>query len=193
MAAILLGGMSTVAAAAEGPSAGDFILRARIIDVIPDEGGTITPIGGKANAENRIVPELDLTYFVTDQVAFEIIAALTNHDVVAEGTSLGDVPLGDAWVLPPTLTIQWHPRVSGTVHPYVGAGVNYTHIFSADPAGGAVTALSFGDSFGPAVQAGLDIDMDGPWVINLDVKKVWLNTKVRVNNGAILGNVDLDP
>lgn len=181
------------AALAEGPGEGAWVIRARAIGILPDESGPITPIGGKANAENTVVPEVDLTYYFTDEIAAEVIAAVTKHDVVAEGTTLGNVPLGDGTILPPTLTLQWHPTVGGTLRPYVGAGVNYSIFLDADPAGGAVTALSFGDSFGPAVQAGIDFDLNDRWMLNLDVKKVWLNTKVKVNGGAIRGDVDLDP
>lgn len=181
------------AALAEGPGAGSWVVRGRLIGIVPDESGPITPIGGKANAENTVVPELDVTYYFTDEIAAEVIAAVTKHDVVAEGTTLGNVPLGDGTILPPTLTLQWHPVVGGNLRPYAGAGVNYSIFLDADPAGGAVTALSFGDSFGPAVQAGIDIDLNDRWMFNIDVKKVWLNTKVKVNGGAIRGDVDLDP
>jgi outer membrane protein len=184
---------ANVAAAQSLTGAGSFWVRGRILSVMPDEGGSITPIGGKADAENTIVPEVDFTYFVSDRIAVELIAAVTEHDVVARGTTLGTVDLGEATLLPPTLTLQYHADLGGSVSPYVGAGLNYTHFFDADPAGRVVTALSFDDSFGPALQAGVNVGLQNNWFANLDVKKVWINTDVRINGGAVTADVDLDP
>lgn len=184
------------AASAEGSfSAGDWLVRARGIVVSPDESSTITVIGGKAHADTSVVPEVDFTYFATDNIAFELIAAVTKHDVEARGTSLGAAPvdLGSAWLLPPTLTVQYHMN-SGAFSPYVGAGVNYTTMFNVNkPKAGPVTAISYGDSFGPALQAGFDVWVSDTTTLNFDVKKIWLNTNVKVNGGAIKGDVDLDP
>ena len=43
------------------------------------------------------------------QVALNLIAATSQHDVSVKGSALGDVKLGSVWVLPPTLTLQIHP------------------------------------------------------------------------------------
>jgi outer membrane protein len=194
MAAIVMGAAGGPAEAEDGARAGTWLLRGRALGVLPDESSTISAIGGRADAENTIVPELDLTYFATDSIAVELIAAVTKHDVEAHGTMLGTVPLGSAWLLPPTLTVQYHVPGAGGVSPYLGAGVNYTHFFDADPpAAGAVRSISYDDSFGPALQAGVDVWVNDRWAINLDVKKVWLNTDVSINGGAIEADVDLDP
>lgn len=103
---------------------GKWMVRARALGVVPQEDSTITPVGGKADVSNRLVPEVDVTYFFTDNIAAELIAATTPHDVTAKGTSLGDVDVGEAWLLPPTLTLQYHFTDLGGVKPYVGAGVN---------------------------------------------------------------------
>ena len=49
------------------------------------------------------------------------------------------------------------------------------------------------DGFGYALQAGADIGIQGPWSLNVDVKKVWFNTDADVNDGALKSDVDLDP
>lgn len=195
--AFIIGALACVATpvlATDPEIAGDWIIRARGLGVLPDESSSITVIGGKANAENTIVPELDFTYFVTDHVALELIAAITKHKVDARGTTLGTVPLGSAWLLPPTLTVQYHWTTEGRVSPYIGAGINYTHIYDANPPrAGAVTAINYNDSVGPALQVGVDLWVSDRWTFNIDAKKIWLNTNVSINNGAIKGDVNLNP
>ena len=52
-----------------------------------------------------------------------------------------------------------------------------------------------------ALQAGFDYDLDGEpggWAFNADVKKIWINTDVKVNFTTALGatvnaDVDIDP
>lgn len=36
-------------------------------------------------------------------------------------------------------------------------------------------------SFGPALQAGLDINVKDGWLVNFDVKKIWFNKDVELN------------
>ena len=82
----LSGLMSTDMAWADGKSAGDVMFRARAINVRPQESSTTT-IGGSVDASNEVVPEIDGTYFITDSIAVELIAATTEHDMRANGTS----------------------------------------------------------------------------------------------------------
>ncbi|TAH32481.1 MAG: OmpW family protein, partial [Alphaproteobacteria bacterium] len=46
---------------------------------------------------------------------------------------------------------------------------------------------------GPAIQAGVDYDLKNGWFLNFDVKKIWINTDVKINGGAIRADVDIDP
>ena len=185
------------AAMAEGfktKEAGDFLVRARGIGMVPDESSSISVIGGEADASNEYVPELDISYFITDNIALELIAATTNHDIDVEGSTLGaDVDLADVGVLPPTLTLQYHFMPKNRFSPYLGAGLNYTFFYDEEAAGGAVTSVDFSNGIGYALQAGIDVAIAGNWSANLDVKKIFLNTDVKINGGAINADVDLDP
>lgn len=180
--------------AAELPKAGDFVMRARALGVIPDEDATVTGAvtGNTVDIDNSLVPEFDFTYFVTNNIAFELIAAVTPHDVNADNSSAGPLDLGDVWLLPPTLTAQYHFTNLGNCKPYVGAGVNYTVFFSEDP-GASVTSADYDNSFGPALQVGADYMIDDHWMFNVDVKKIWINTDVHFNGGAINADVDINP
>ena len=49
------------------------------------------------------------------------------------------------------------------------------------------------NGFGYALQAGVDVALNGPWSANLDVKKVFFETDASVNGGALKSKVKLDP
>lgn len=182
-ASVVCIGMSGVAVAEDfkPKAAGDFNVRLRAIGVLPDESGNITTTAGAATGlhvskiSNEYVPEVDFSYFITDTIAVELIAATTRHAVKAsDGTDMGKVSL-----LPPTLTLQYHPLPKERFSPYVGAGVNYTIFYNEkDGSAASVRNISYKNSFGVALQAGVDIAISGPWSMNLDVKKIWLDTEV---------------
>jgi outer membrane protein len=198
--AILLGcvaaGLACPATAAEdtpGKSAGDLMVRLRGIGVIPNPSSTISPIGGHVEASDTAVPEADFSYFVTDNIAMELILATTQHDMSAKDTTLGNLNLGTVRLLPPTLTAQYHFMPKSAFSPYLGAGVNYTWFFDDQAPGGTVTSIKYSDGFGAVIQAGLDYRIAGRWYANFDVKHIFLNTTVKINGGAIKADVDLDP
>lgn len=186
--------ITSTAIAAELPKEGDFVIRGRAISVIPSEDATITGAvtGSQIDIDTSVVPELDFNYFVTDNIALELIAAVTPHDVNTSSSSAGALDLGDVWLLPPTLTAQYHFTNFGNIKPYVGAGVNYTVFFNEDE-GSSVTDVDYDSSFGPALQAGMDYMIDDHWMVNVDVKKIWINTDVQFNSGAIQADVDINP
>jgi len=171
-----------------------WLVRVRAINVMPDESATIQAIGGDAEISNQLVPELDISYFFAENFAAELILATTPHDVAATGTALGDVDLGDVWLLPPTLTLQYHFSPRASIRPYVGAGLNYTIFYNEDP--GAAVGVDYDNSLGYALQAGADIPIGDTYFANIDVKKLFLSTDVTVNAGAagtVGADVDIDP
>jgi outer membrane protein len=202
--AALLAGLGMAAAATPvlaedgftGKQAGDFMIRARGIVVAPDESADITPIGGTVDIDTSVVPEADFTYFVTDNIAFELIAGVTPHSVTATGTSVGNVDLGDVWLLPPTLTVQYHFMPKEKFSPYLGAGINYTYFFGDDvPGGGPVNSIDYDGSFGFAAQVGFDYFLDNNWFLNFDAKKVFIRPDVDINTalGPVQAEVNIDP
>jgi outer membrane protein len=197
--ACVLAGLSLLAAPAQAQditmdkTAGDWLVRVRGIGVLPDESSSVTPIGGEVDLSNEFVPEVDLSYFVTDNIAFELIAATARHDVSDNGSTLGDVDLGEVSHLPPTLTLQYHFMPKQRFSPYVGAGLNYTIFYNADAPGGAVTSVHYDNGWGYALQAGFDVAVAENWSVNVDVKKLFIDTSVAINGGAVNASVDLDP
>ena len=76
---------------------------------------------------NSFVPEFDISYFFTQNIAAELILGVTPHHVYGTGAAATDgLDVGKAWLLPPTLTLQYHFTDFGAFKPYIGAGVNYT-------------------------------------------------------------------
>ena len=177
------------AQAAEKPKAGDIVMRARALQVMPEEDADITVIGGNVDASNTLVPEIDFSYYFTDNISAELILATTRHNVSA---TAGNLDLGHAWLLPPTLTAQYHFVNDTDITPYIGAGINYT-MFYNEKAGKSINNIDYDNSFGPAAQIGVDYALNDKWSLNADLKKVWINTDVSINSGAIKADVDLDP
>jgi outer membrane protein len=170
--------------------------RFRFVSVVPNESATIEAIGGDAGISSAYVPELDFTYFFTENWAAELILATTNHDVKAIGTAAGNIDLGDVWLLPPTLTMQYH-FTGGALKPYLGAGLNYTIFYGVDE-GPVADSVDYDNSIGIALQAGLDYALGERWFLNIDVKQIFLQTDATVNATTALGatvgaDVDINP
>lgn len=169
-------------------------VRLRGLAVTPDESATITEIGGDVEIDEAYVPELDISYFFNPNWAAELVLATAPHDVMAINTSMGAVDVGSIWLLPPTLVLQYHPAPMARLQPYVGAGVNLTFFYNEDVPGDVVTEVDYDTAAGFALQGGIDIPMGHEgWLLNLDVKKVFLNTDVTLNNEAMVADVDIDP
>jgi len=179
------------AEAAKGP----WLVRGRALAVMPDESASVTVLGGNLDIDTSIVPELDITYFFDEHWAAELILAVTPHDITHKPTG---IDIGNVWLLPPTITLQYHFTPDDPdFRPYVGVGVNYTTFFGHDDAGPQVQDAKFDDSVGFALQAGFEIPIDEHWSFNVDVKKVWINTDVRLDMAAgptpINADVDINP
>lgn len=201
----LAGALAPVLAQAE---AGDWVVRARAVSVSPNEdsdlgktvnknvlAGAMSP-GAELSVDSNVIPEFDISYYITKNIAAELILALgTKHDVSIVGDSagvIGNQDLGSINALPPTLTLQWHFNPDQTFDPYVGAGVNYTNMldrnlkFSSGATAGSKIKVD-SDSWGYALQAGLDVNLKDGWLINADVKYVTIDTDVKMQN-PLAGN-----
>ena len=96
-------------------SAQNWQVRLRGVAVQPSEKAEVSTIGGDVNISNSFIPELDFTYFFNKNVAAELILGTAKHDVKAINTVAGDIDLGSAWLLPPTLTAQYHFYLSDKI------------------------------------------------------------------------------
>jgi outer membrane protein len=179
------------AALADDGVAGSFQARLRGVAVLPDPSATITiagkNIGGTTKVSDSFTPEADLTYFLTDHIGIEAIAAITKHTV--SNSVAGRI--SSVWLLPPTVTAQYHFDPTGAIRPYVGAGLNYTFFYDHNS---ALPSITFKNNVGFALQAGADIPVgDGPYFLNVDVKKIFLKTSIQASGGAVQAKASLDP
>jgi outer membrane protein len=174
-------------------------VRLRAVGVAPEESANIGIIGGDVAISNALIPELDFTYFFTENFAAELILGTAKHDVQAINTAAGDVNLGSVWLLPPTLTAQYHFYTSDkkVFKPYIGAGVNYTLFYNVKS--GDVADVTYDNALGYAAQLGFDLMVDDTFFINVDVKRLFLSTDVSVDAsnlapGLIIpAEVDINP
>ena len=174
-------------------------VRLRAVGVAPDESAKIGIIDGDVAISNALIPELDFTYFFTEHFAAELILGTAKHDVQAINTLAGDVNLGSVWLLPPTLTAQYHFYTSDqkVFKPYIGAGVNYTLFYNVKS--GDVAGVEYDNALGYAAQVGFDLMLDDTFFINFDAKRLFLSTDVTVDASnlapglSIPAEVDINP
>ena len=190
LAAAALCALTSGAAMAQNyPQDGKWMVRARAVHLDSANGGAAGDKGVSVN--DKWIPELDISYFFTPNLAAELILTYPQkHDVRLNGAKIGTLKH-----LPPTLLAQYHFTQLGAFKPYVGVGINYTRFSSVkfDPAVDAALNPSVKkNSFGPALQIGFDYALDKNWSINFDVKKVYIKTDVR-SFGTKVGTFKVDP
>jgi outer membrane protein len=135
---------------------------------------------------NRTIPEVDVGYFFSPNLAAELALTVPQKQMVSSnGTDIGTFRH-----LPASLMMQYHFTGPSGMKPYVGAGVNYTHIGSVNILSGAGALDSH--SWGAALQVGVDFPIDRNWSFNLDLRKIYLKTDVYAS-GANAGTLKLNP
>lgn len=185
---------------------GDIIVRAGVASVQPNEDSDALELDGaplagtKAGADNNEQLGLTLTWMLDAHWGLGVLAATPfEHDLSARG--LG-VDAGSAKQLPPTVTLQYFPAdASSKLQPYVGVGINYTKFFDEDVDSELESVLGAGDlemddSFGLAVQAGLDYAIDDHWLLNASVWYLDIDTTAdfKFDSGnRVKADVDVDP
>ena len=173
---------------------GDRLIRVRAINIQPDnksDAGTGGLAGIAANAitlNTKLAPEVDFSYFLSKHLVLELILTVPQkHDVRLNGASIGSVKH-----LPPTLTLQYHFMPDQKFRPYVGAGINYTRFSSVNIANGAFNLEK--DSWGGALQAGLDVEVGKNTFVNVDVKKLYIESDlIRASTGVKESHLKIDP
>lgn len=186
---------ASVYSEAQAPAAlSPWQIRIRALGVITNDEGKVDAIGGSdLSYTDTVIPELDITYYFTDNIAAELILGTTYANIYGEGTIDGLDKIGKTWLLPPTLTLQYHFTNFGAFKPYIGAGVNYTIFYNQKDGSG--TDLDIEDTFGAALQFGFDYWLTEHVGLNFDVKKLYLRPDFDVTVGGThySGEAELDP
>lgn len=179
--------LAPLAAQAQSQDTGDWIVRARALSL---SSANSDSTGLDLSINDKVFPEVDISYFLSPNWAMELILTYPQKQDVKSGSA----KIGSFKHLPPTLTAQYHFTGMGW-RPYVGLGVNYTHISDVnwDPAVEAALQPTLKkDSFGLAAQVGADFPLGGGWLLNVDVKKVQIGTEVS-SFGVKAGDFKVDP
>lgn len=188
---------------------GDFIIRAGLATVAPDESSSNIVVGGNDLGVNLTVDNntqlgLNFAYFFADNMNVEVLAATPfKHDVnfgVNDPLGTGD-QLGEVTHLPPTVSINYYfTDSSSQFRPYAGLGLNYTIFFDEEftsaNEGAGLADLSLDNSFGLAAQLGVDYMLNDKWFINGSVRWIDIDTEASFNLNGTAGSVDsieIDP
>ena len=170
---------------------GDWLIRGGLGHVAPTgESVTVPVVGGKLEADDSTNLAVNFTYMLSDNLGVELLGALPfKHDLMHD--SLGK--LGETKQLPPTLILLYNFAPQSGVRPYAGIGLNYTTFFSEKTTGAlAGTSLKLDDSFGLAVEAGVDVDINKDWFFNASLWRMDIDTEA---DSSLLGKFDvaIDP
>jgi len=155
---------------------------------------------------------LTIDYKIDKNWTVELIAATPfSHDIEVEGSAIDGLDIGNTKHLPPTLLAQYHFDLGNSnLDPFIGLGLNYTKFFDTSASGvlkstlqalKVATAndnvdLKLKDSWGLAVQAGVNYKLDQNWGLHFMVSKMDIDTVGEVRlNGATIQSVDvqIDP
>ena len=200
---IIAAALFSAAGVANAHQAGDFIVRAGVVTVAPDESSDNVLGIGEFDINNNTQLGLNFGYMLTDNIGVELLAATPfSHDVKLP--TLGKI--ADTKHLPPTLVAQYYfGNAESKLRPYVGVGVNYTNFFDnefTNDVGGKLSDLSLSNSWGWAAQVGLDYQINDNWLVNASVWYAKISTDVKFNYhygtsnsevAAVTIETDIDP
>lgn len=175
---------------AHAHQAGDILVRGGAATVSPNSSGDDVLNTGHLDADANTQLGLTLSYMLTDNWGVELLAATPfSHSVSTAG--LGEV--AKIKHLPPTLMGQYYfGNAESKVRSYVGAGINYTTFFDEKGRGALDgTSVKLDDSWGLAVQAGLDMKVTENWFVNASAWYIDIDTDVETAVGTF--KTDIDP
>ena len=177
----------SIAQLSAGFEAGDWLLRAGVINVDPDSSPASLGAGLDIDVDDSTQLGLNAVYFVTDNIGVELLAATPfKHDVQLNGTDVGETKQ-----LPPTVMAVWYPNSSDSAYqPYLGGGLNYTIFFEDKMDSGA--DLDIDDSFGLSVELGMDYKISDNLFVNGQVRYIDISTDASIGGGSKF-DIDIDP
>ncbi|HDR1799609.1 OmpW family outer membrane protein [Pasteurella multocida] len=179
-----------VAGSAVAHQAGSVIVRGGPILVVPNASTNHDVFKFDVNSNAQL--GLTATYMATDNLGVELLAATPfSHEI-----TLGNTLVGKTKHLPPSLYAQYYfLDKDAKARPYVGAGVNYTTFFSEKAVLNGVTDLKLKDSWGPAFNAGVDIQVADNLFLNTAIWYAKIKSKAtfKVGSEEHKVNVKLDP
>lgn len=159
-------------------AAGDNVISAGAAYSHPIEKG----IDG-LDVDNEFGPSIDYRYFITRDWAVGVAASESRHTFDVGGTGLGSARL-----VPLRVTGQYYFDTGSPVHPFLGAGFNYTRVEDVKFNNASIENHGSGGD----LLAGAMFDL-GPGVrLTAQVEQLFLKTKL-ASSGSSLGDAKLNP
>lgn len=179
-----------------GPVAVKFNARSAV-----EVAGSAAP-GADITVKDNTTLGLELGYAWSPELTARLaVGAPPTTTLSAGGTLAGYVPplsgtLGRVKYGPAVLSLTHAFGTAGGIRPYVGAGLNYTFVLSSRDAD--VAGLTLKDAIGTALQAGVDVPIDGRWSVFVDARQVFVKVKATgtlpaLGGPAATANVRLNP
>jgi len=192
---------------ASAQSAGQFTAKVGIGRITPkvDSGDVSAPAlpGSKVAVEEDTKPVLIFAYGVTDNFSTELALGVPyKHNLNGAGAIEGTGKLGTVQSLPPSLFAQYRFFTPDTmVRPFVGLGATYAYfrketgsgqLTSILNTGGPGTTFHIKNKVAPTLQAGVAVNINPKWFVDLTVTKTYLKTTTYYSTGQTQ-DVKLDP
>ena len=191
VAMAVVASLAPIASQAQSSSENPWMVRVRATVLIWQNGQSGAVVqGANVKAANKVIPEFDVSYFFTKNIAAELV--LTYPQTININYTANQTNLGSIKALPPSLLLQYHFTDLGALKPYVGAGVNYTIFSNRNNLGNGAYSVD-SSSVGAVGQVGADYMLDKNWGLNIDVKYATMSTNVTSAAGVNGGKLTLNP
>ena len=161
-----------------------WIVRTGYANINPQSNnGDIANVGDQSNFTTTFV------YFLNNNIGIEVLAGFPfRHNIYDKALGTG-LKIGSASHLPPTVTLQYYFDSSSKLQPYFGLGLNHTLFFKEKASGPLSGAdIRLGSSTDLSLQVGFDYELSNNRFLNLDIRKIQINSKATVTN---IGNTAL--
>ena len=182
---------------------GDFLVRVGVAVIDPREDSDSIDLGGielgEIGVESQNVPIVNVSYFATDHLAFELLLTKPPvFEIVGTTGLVKGVPIGDIEAYPLVITAQYFPmEPQSRWQPFVGLGFNYIVPGDTDvnpdlaPQFGAESIeLEVDDSFGLTLSVGLDFMVTDK--LFLSAEAYYLDIEARGNGKVVIGDQEID-
>ena len=186
--------LSITVESAQAYEAGDWIVRAGPTGVLPVNSDS-TDVPGFPNSgvevDNAWTLGFTIAYMFTPNIGLELLGVVPpKHDINGDDSISALDKIATTRVLPPTLSLQYYFDLSPTVHPYVGAGINYTTFFDEETKGAlSGVNINLSDSWGLAGELGIDYEFGNNWLANAAVWYIDIDPQAHLRG---IGNVDVN-
>jgi outer membrane protein len=177
---------------------GSLLFKIRGFYGIPNAKATNMPAPTNAGAskpgriaENAYGFDTAMTIFATDNIAAEIALGLgfykTKTSVLEAAIGAYGTPAAKSiqkrnqvFMIPVTMSLQYHVAPFGGIRPYIGGGYNGTYMYTRS------NAFKVRNAYGPVLQIGVDFIAKDDTLFTFDIRQYFLKSKLTFKK-AFLG------